>query len=79
MFRGLDGFELLSKFRNRIVHSEKNFNVSGIELMEVWQISQWLCELLIFHIIGYQGKMYDRRRYSGFKGPAVSIPLGVGN
>ncbi len=71
----LDAFEILSKFRNRIVHADKNFNVTGHELMEIWQFSQWLCEVMLFYLLNYRGEMYDRRRHTGFRGPAVSVPL----
>ena len=74
----MDAFELLSKFRNRIVHADKNFNVTGQELMEIWQFSQWLCEIIIFYLMNYRGKMYDRRRYTGFRGPAKCVPLPKG-
>jgi len=74
----MDAFELLSKFRNRIVHADKNFNVTGQELMEIWQFSQWLCEIIIFYLMNYREKMYDRRRYTGFRGPAKCVPLPKG-
>ena len=70
-----DAFELLSVFRNRLVHQGKQFSYTGTELFEIWQISQWLCELMIFFVIGYRKKMMDRRRYIGFRGPDVDVPL----
>lgn len=71
----IDAFELVSKFRNRIVHADKGFSVTGHQLMEIFEFSQWLCEIFLFYFLDYWGEMYDRRRYTGFRGPAVRIPL----
>ncbi len=70
-----DAYEMLALLRNRITHHKKGFRYSGLELMEVWQVSQWLCELMLLYCIGYRGVMNDRRRYLGFRGPAVAVPL----
>lgn len=74
-FSNADAFQLISLFRNRIVHQGKRFKYSGVELMEVWEMSQWLCEIFIFYFLQYRGVMNDRRRYTGWQGPAVPIPL----
>lgn len=71
----IDAFELVSKFRNRIVHADKGFSVTGHQLVEIFEFSQWLCEIFLFYFLDYRGEMYDRRRYTGFRGPAVRIPL----
>lgn len=70
-----DPFEALALFRNRITHHRREFSYSGIEIFEAWQLSQWLCELLVFYLISYRGLMSDRRRYNGWRGPTVPVPL----
>jgi len=70
-----DAFEILALFRNRITHHRKAFEYSGREIMEAWQMSQWLCELLLLYLIEHRGNMNDRRRYSGWRGPPVPVPM----
>lgn len=70
-----DAWDILALFRNRVTHYKQSFSCSGIELHEAWQASQWLCEILVLHLIGYRGQMNDRRRYTGWKGPSVDVPL----
>lgn len=70
-----DAYDILALFRNRVTHYKQSFSCSGIELHEAWQASQWLCEILIMHLIGYRGQMNDRRRYTGWRGPSVDVPL----
>lgn len=70
-----DGYELSSLYRNRIVHQGKSFTYTGHELLEIWELQQWLVEVFIFFLIDYRGIMNDRRRYSGWRGPEVPIPL----
>jgi len=53
-FSGADAFELISIFRNRIVHQGKRFKYSGIELVEVWEMSQWLVEIFLFHFLRFR-------------------------
>jgi len=74
---GHDEFDLLGVFRNRIVHQSKKFDYSGIELHEMWCFSQWLVEIYIFYMIGYSEKMNDRRKYSGWRGAEVNVPIGL--
>ncbi|WP_306111520.1 MULTISPECIES: hypothetical protein [Roseovarius] len=75
-FNGADGFQMLTKVRNSIVHAEQDRSFSGIELYETWQLSQWLCEVLIFFLIGYRGVMADRRVISGWRGQHTGpVPL----
>lgn len=70
-----DPFDILALFRNRITHHKKAFSYSGVEIMEAWLLSQWLCELLVFFLLGYRGEMNDRRRYTGWRGPTLPVPL----
>lgn len=70
-----DAYDVLALFRNRVTHYRENFSSSGLELHEAWQASQWMCEILIMHVVGYRGQMNDRRRYTGWRGPSVEVPL----
>ncbi len=71
-----DAYEVVSIFRNRIVHQSKPFNYGGAELIEVWNLSQWLCEILLFFWFNYRGDMNDRRQQSGWRGEMIkSVPL----
>lgn len=71
----LDPFATIALFRNRITHHKQSFLYNGREIMEAWQASQWLCELFVFYLIGYRGLMNDRRRYTGWKGQPVRVPI----
>lgn len=72
----VDAYELLSIFRNRIVHQGKPFKYTGTELMEVWNLSQWLCEIFLFYWLDYRGEMNDRRQYQGWRGEMIKpVPL----
>lgn len=76
-FNDMDGFSALAEARNSIVHSEKSFRLEGIDLEEIWRMSQWLVEIFVFHLIGYSGLMSDRRRMTGWRGEGVRrVPLG---
>jgi hypothetical protein len=70
-----DAFDILARMRNRVTHYKASFSCTGLELHEAWQASQWLCEILIMHILRYRGPMNDRRRYIGARGPLVATPL----
>jgi len=63
----MDAFELLAYFRNKTTHYKKSFRYDGMEMLEAWQATQWLCEIFIFYLLGYDGKFSDRRRYGGWK------------
>jgi hypothetical protein len=71
----IDAYDIVSLFRNRIVHQGKVFKYTGVELFEVWQLSQWFCEVILLYWFGYRGDMNDRRRYSGWRGDLVPVPL----
>jgi len=74
-FTGVDEYGLLGVFRNRIVHQGKPFKYEGIELHEIWEFSQWLVEVFIFYLINYDEQMNDRRKYTGWRGGSVSVPI----
>ena len=71
----IDAFEVITRFRNGLVHGDADFSYSGIEIVECWEMQQWLVEVLLFYLIGYRHKMNDRRRLTGWKGPSVQVPL----
>jgi len=64
-FNNEDGFTILSEVRNSIVHSDKTLKVNGLHMVELWVMCQWLVEVFTFYLIGYKGKMADRRRLRG--------------
>ncbi len=70
-----DSFRTLAKVRNQVTHPTTAVSYGRMELFEAWQTSQWLCEVFLFFLMGYRGTMYDRRRYTGWRGPSVSVPL----
>ena len=72
--RSFDAFELVSFFRNRVVHQDQKFTPSGIQLHEAWLLEQWVLEVLILAVIGYRGKIIDRRAYKGWRGTVVQVP-----
>lgn len=72
---GMEAFAMLAKFRNRMTHYRKGFTFLGDELFEMWMISQWLCEILLFYLIGYRDVMIDRRRYNGWVEAPHKVPL----
>lgn len=72
----LDAFGIISFIRNKLVHQDSKYAPKGIELLEAWLIAQWLVEVLIFGVIGYGGKMIDRRIYNGWRGTTCAIPIG---
>lgn len=72
---GMDACAMLAKFRNRMTHYRKGFTYSVDELFEMWMISQWLCEILLFYLIGYRDVMIDRRRYNGWVEAPRKAPL----
>ncbi|CUX81513.1 MAG: hypothetical protein HLUCCA05_04330 [Roseibaca calidilacus] len=74
---GIDGFTILSEARNSIIHSEKkSFARNGFELVELWVMCQWLVEVFTFYLVGYRGKMADRRRLTGWRGEGTKeVPI----
>jgi hypothetical protein len=72
---GLDAYDIVSFIRNKLVHQDTKFSPTGLQLHETWLLSQWLVEVLIFGVIGYHGKIIDRRIYSGYRGTTMLLPL----
>ncbi|WP_086053217.1 hypothetical protein [Pseudoruegeria sp. SK021] len=48
-----DAFELISFFRNKLVHQDPKLIPSGTQLLEIWLVAQWLVEILVFGVIGH--------------------------
>lgn len=71
----MDAFQVISFVRNKIVHADEKLKLSGLQLEEAWRITLWLAELFMIYLIGYREKMYDRRRYTGYYGPEVPVPI----
>ncbi|WP_146038626.1 hypothetical protein [Paracoccus sp. SY] len=69
----MDPFEILSFIRNKIVHQDPKYLPKGLELHEAWLMMQWLVEVLIFGIIGYEGEIVDRRIYRGWSGQKCTL------
>ena len=58
---GHDAYDLLCLFRNRIVHPGKRFKCSRSEIFDMWNISQFIVEVLILYMIGAPEDIKDRR------------------
>lgn len=71
----IDVFEIISRFRNKLVHQDTKAAPTGLQLHEAWLIAQWLVEILIFGVIGYHGTIIDRRVYRGWRGTTCQVPL----
>lgn len=70
-----DAYSLISLFRNKLVHQDAKLISTGRQLHEVWLLAQWMVEVFVFGVIGYRGKMIDRRLYTGWRGSTIPIPL----
>ncbi|WP_444452162.1 hypothetical protein ACTTAI_14085 [Rhodobacter capsulatus] len=70
----MDAFDLISFIRNKLVHQDAAYQPQGLQMHEAWLLAQWLVEVLIFGIIGYRGKIRDRRLYKGWGG-TMELPF----
>ncbi|WP_291079192.1 hypothetical protein [Hyphomonas sp.] len=71
-----DACTMLSKFRNNTIHYKSGFDRTGREVLEAWELAQWLCELMMIYLINYRSVMTDRRKYSGWIGDnEVDVPI----
>jgi hypothetical protein len=73
--QNIDIFDIISRFRNKLVHQDTKAPPTGIQLHETWLIAQWLVEILVFGVIGYRGVIIDRRIYNGWRGTTCQIPF----
>lgn len=69
--------ELLIKYRNKIVHADRNFEYNGLQLLEAFNVFQWLLEQFFFYCMDYRYGMVDRRKWSG-RTKTVRVPLDDG-
>lgn len=72
----LSDFQILTMTRNELTHAKPKVSLKGLELVQVWEASMFLVELHLFFILGYRGKMNDRRRIGGWIGETIEVPLG---
>lgn len=68
-------FHFLTMARNDITHASPRVSLSGFDLHETWNAMMFLAELHIFFILGYRGKINDRRRIGGWFGETIKVPL----
>jgi hypothetical protein len=75
--RILDGPEVVTQVRNRLVHprdaQERVYRLDGL-VAEVWRLMRHYLVLLILHSLGYQGSYRDLRRTRGWAGEVGSVP-----
>ena len=71
----IDAYDLISFIRNKLVHQDAKFVPTGLQLHEAWSIAQWLVEVLLFGVIGYQGEVIERRIYNGWRGTTARLPI----
>lgn len=68
--------EVLPFFRNKIIHPELERRMQ-IEkgFFEAWNCAQWLIEMIILAMSGYEGMYSDRRNLPVFKGRVETVPF----
>jgi hypothetical protein len=71
----MNAFEVISFFRNKLVHQDAKVTPTGLQLHETWTVAMWLIEVFVFYLIGYRGQIIDRRVYTGWRGTTCEIPL----
>jgi hypothetical protein len=76
----LDGADLVTWTRNRLVHPEATqepvYRLSGL-VAEVWMLTSHYLVLLILNSLGYQGAYRDLRRRQGWASETVKVPWAV--
>ncbi len=75
--RVLDGPDVVTKVRNRLVHpkgaQERVYRLDGL-VAEVWLLTRHYLALLILHSLGYQGTYRDLRKTRGWAGEVGNVP-----
>lgn len=71
--QNMDGYQIISFFRNKLVHQDASFQPTGLQLHECWLLIQWQVEVLILRSIGFTGKIIDRRVRAGWRGTTCEI------
>ena len=57
---GLDGMQLITRIRNKLVHPSTAAPLAPDTFYEVWKLSMWYIECAILRIAGYTGKHANR-------------------
>jgi hypothetical protein len=75
--RILDGADLVTQIRNRLVHpqgaQETVYRLDGL-VAEVWLLARHYLALLILHSLGFRGTYRDLRKTSGWAGDVDRVP-----
>ena len=71
----LNDYHLLTITRNDITHVSQRVELSGFQLVQIWEASMFLAELHLFYLLDYRGQMADRRKISGWFGDTIEVPL----
>jgi hypothetical protein len=73
----LDGPDVVTQIRNRLVHprgaQELAYRLEGL-VAEVWLLTRHYLVLLILHSLGYQGSYRDLRKTRGWAGEVGKVP-----
>jgi hypothetical protein len=75
--RVLDGPDVVTQIRNRLVHprgaQERVYQLQGL-VAEVWLLTRHYLVLLILHSLEYQGSYRDLRKTRGWAGEVSNVP-----
>jgi hypothetical protein len=75
--RVLDGPDVVTQVRNRLVHpkgaQERVYRLEGL-VAEVWRLMRQYLVLLILHSLGYQGSYRDLTKLRGWAGEVGNVP-----
>jgi hypothetical protein len=75
--RSLDGADVVTQIRNRLVHpkgtQERVYRQDGL-VQEVWLLIRHYLTLLVLHCIGYKGVYPDLRKLRGWAGEVGPVP-----
>ena len=70
---GSDAPDILSKIRNSLIHPRKAHNYNDNDYNNAWHLGQWLLELVILAICGYNGE-YSNRITKEYHGQIEMVP-----
>ena len=59
----MDGADLITWTRNRVVHPDKHDQLPDGLAPDCWMVAMWYAELIILKLLGYDG--YFRNRLNG--------------
>ena len=76
--RGLDGPEVLTFIRNRIVHPPKEQNtVQRYPYYQAYTLAKWYVELCLLKLGGFNGKYHNRTRKVRWSGQVEDVPWAI--